>query len=354
MAKSKSDVTKIIIAMFFGFLILGGAIFFGIRELTVKDTPRSEDVGCTYDAECGTNMLCRNGICTQSTPTVCPGDVTPALDVRASDRFTGQALDDYSFLYKRQQSNGVWGAWQTAYTGNTNIASSPGDKLQVVLLANNTLGYGVNSYQEYTVPCLEDPELNVKIGLVATASSMSVSVWNQDGSVNGASNAQAFTTSDTKNVCFEVVGHYNKQYGVEKVVGPAGELIDEDGGKCSGSILVLPVNRTVFADVSSSDLETTYVAEQVAQVTGYDYYAFKILSILSNAKATGSGEVCLALETDTTVEPTILHNLTGTFYDCQVYQNSKNYNNIEVGPEDYTGDDDIGQATELTISVYTS
>jgi len=325
------------------------------KALTTKPGETSKDVACTYDSQCGANMLCRNGVCTQSTPTSCPGDVTPAIDFKAKDRFTGAELTDYSFLYRRMQASGAWGAWQTGYTGDTNIAGSPGDKLQFVVLANGTFGYGKTPYTEYIVPCLEDPELWSEIGLIATAGSMSTSTWNQDGSVNSATNAQAFSTSDTKNVGIEIRGHFQKQYGLNQVIDPTGKVLtDEDGATCRGSILVFEANKTVFVDMATSDLETATMPEQVDEATGYDYYAFAVPEILSNTEADGTGKITFAIESDTTVEPTVLHNITWTLYDCQVYQNTKDYKKIEQGTESYTGNADVGIASELTGTMYTS
>lgn len=266
-------------------------------------------------------------------PSGCDATTTPSLTVQIQDRYS-ESLTAVNYAYRRDG-----GAWTTANGNTITIAGDPGSIIDIELAPDNTSFYGASKYG-YEMPCSEVPEIQMDVVTVAT-NSMSSTVWNDDGTPNTATVAQALGAGEVKNIQVRLIGEYLKDYG---------DPFDGDA-----NILVCPYNNTVFDSLNFAGLSTTDVPDQVSLASGNFYGAWKVPILHSNSDNAGSGFTYTAsVDTDDSSGPTVLHNITCTLYDPQTYLDSTvGVTKYLTGVED-ENNADVGIGTEETFTIYTS
>jgi len=331
-----------LIALLMVVIVVGGFAFV-VTQMAVK--PEPEVVECRLDSDCMTGYECFKSICIKiiKEKPICEGDVTPALDLLAYDKHSKAAITT-SNVEVRREGGTTWTTYLSS--SSSNVPLKPFEKVEIVYLGNSTGYYGYY-IPEYEVECVEDPMLEVPLAQVATATSMSWTVWNKDGTVNAATNGQAIGTGSPVSMKMQIWGQY------EDEMGSTSTLTDEDKHVCKGNILEVRVNKTVFEDTTSEDLESAWTPEQVSGDAANDTYYFFVPPIVSSSDAGSTGVFVMNFDPDDTTQPTVLHNFTMILYDCQYYLNDDSYE-VEHSTEDYKGDDDLGVATELTKVIYTT
>lgn len=266
-------------------------------------------------------------------PTICDSTTSPTLGVPIQNRYT-ELSTAVNYAYR---ING--GTWTASNGASLSIAGDPGTIIDIELAPDNTSFYGESRYG-YVMPCKETPQLVMEVSTVAT-NSMTSTVWNDDGSVNSGTQAQALGTGENPNLELRLKGEKDKDYG---------DPYDGDY-----NILVCPYNNTVFDSISITGLSTTDVPDQVSLSAGNFYDAWKVPILESNTQNNGQGlTYTMTLDTDDTNQPTVAHNITCTLYDPQTFwDGTSGVLKYETDVEDETNAD-LGIATEETFTIYTS
>jgi len=269
--------------------------------------------------------------------TECLSTTSSTLTVSLLDKYSDTATS-VNYAYR---ING--GGWTTGTASSISIAGSPGNIVDIELAPDNTSYYGENKYG-IELPCKMTSTLKMYVSTVAT-NSITSTVWNDDGSVNSATVAEALGAGEVKNVQIRFIGEYKKDYG-----NPYG--LDSDGYY---NILTCPFNNTVFDDLNIAGASVVKTPNQQSLTTGNFIKSWKIPILHSNMDNAGSGFTnTMSMDTDDTNQPTVAHNITCTLYDPQRYYDSTPGTlKYLTGVED-ENNGDVGIGTEETLVIYTS
>jgi hypothetical protein len=262
------------------------------------------------------------------------GDIigcNPDCNVAPSVLFTAE--EQFDFTTSDTTSNGVTyfsgGLWTSAtpLTAETTVTAC--QNIKYAGYVDSTTNYGVKE-TTYAIRC-GNQEIVVPYWTIATYTSVSNYVKNNDGTVNSATNRQGWSAGDVEVVTISWTGQYETAYGHPD---------------CGNVMVVDVVNATRVDDISSTDMTEVGVPDIVTVEANHDYYAFKFPAILS------SEEVIRHLTFD--IDDTYGYgtdNVTITLYDCQQYFDSDD-NTIKFGVED-EADSNRGLASHDTATIYT-
>lgn len=265
-------------------------------------------------------------------PTECQSTTSPNLTVLVQDKYSHSATA-VNYAYR---VNG--GTWTTGNGASISISGNPGALVDIELAPDNTSYYGESTYG-YVMPCSETPQFVMEVATVATTSMTSL-VWNDDGTPNSATVAQALGAGENPNLELKLKGEKDKDYG------------DPFDGEYN--VLVCPFNKTTFDDMTISGLtEADGIPDQVDLTSGYSYKAWEVPILSSNTQNNGQGLVyTITLDTDDTNQPTILDNITCTLYDAQTYwDGTSGVSKYLTGVEDETNTD-VGISSEESFTIY--
>jgi len=264
----------------------------------------------------------------------CTSNTQPSLTFSVANAYTGVAITGLNIRYRVLGSE----AWTTT-TSPATITGSAGQTFEIGVGDENTTDNGLTTI--YTMPCESYPKTEVKVAPIATASSVSTTIWNPDGTVNAnGTNALDMAAGDIKNFKLQLTGQYQKDWG------------DVAAGENS-NVLVCFANKTVISNMVIPSLQTAGFVPSEAYVGINDTYAFKFPIV----KSSGDTPVyTMTVTASSSTAPTgggdqNDANIVCNIYDSGLYLDGTYTNKLAYGVQDENRADHSGSASEVEFTV---
>lgn len=254
----------------------------------------------------------------------CSVSGAPSMTIKTAEFYTSTSVN-IAYKYREQGSS----AWTTGTTGTAVTDMTIGKTYEVVIGVDNASYYSVKDF--ITVPCEANPSKEVKIKAIATNSSLSVYVKNNDGQANSNSVPQSLNAGDIKDVTITLAGQYQKDWGNTKLLL-----------SCNGTNSVLDsLKLNGFTEVDEPG--------NMTKASDFSYYSW----IINDNLKSNSNELSFKLTID--ADDT---NAPGTEdIDCEVWDENGYINadtqNYETGFED-EDDTIVGANNKLRFTIHTS
>ena len=224
--------------------------------------------------------------------------------------------------------------YKVAADGST-VTMSPGDNVVAYFSLNGTDHYATKV--EDTIPCQGTYTIR---GDVYKNQSLTITIWNTDGTVNdgsGADGNQSLSAGDVKNIAFKIEGTY-------------------ETGAPYGYRIVCEANSTAYDELDLR-LDAGYGTATVAEIPHQfnvasaknDAYAWDIPAIISNEEIKGKITVDVSDSNDPT--PVAANQIKCYLYDYDYFL--KDDGTFGLGVEDSDDWSDVGD-TQETMTIYVS
>jgi hypothetical protein len=266
----------------------------------------------------------------------CTSNTQPSLTYSAANSYTGAAVQGASgALRYRILGSETW----TQTTLPATITGSAGQVLEMGVLDENTTWNGVTDV--YTMPCESYPKREVKVSPIATATSVTATIWNPDGTVNSnGTNALNMAAGDIKNFKLQLTGVYQSDWG------------DVSAGENS-NIMVCFANKSSISNLVIPSLQSAGFVPSTAYVGTNDTYAFKVPIIKSNQD---TPVYTMTVTASSSVTPTggpvqDSDDIVCDIYDSGLYLDGTYTNKLGFGVQDENRADHSGSASEVNFKV---
>ncbi len=237
--------------------------------------------------------------------------------------------------------------WKTTFAGAT-FNLNPGTTIEYYTGVDNTSSYG--SWGFATIPCLPYPEIVVKHAQTDSTPSISVIVWNPDGTVSSATNLATLNSGDVKNYKVELQSPYKSAYGSPWTNTNYGNLLTCHYNTTS-------VDALTATDLNGKTFKTGNVPVVWNTTAGFTQKAYQLPALDSNTPY----QFLISVDADDTNAPnnnTYSETAAGspglgcTLFDVQAYYDSTaGVGSVLYGVED-EGNSNLGIADDKDFRLY--
>lgn len=253
-------------ALVVGVLLIGGFYLAGVFDKTPVENGKSD--------------------------VVCESSTTAAVTFRLVDAYqTG--TNNAGYIEVRRVGSTAW----TSVASGSSTNFSPYDEIEILGDYNFTIGYA-SHVAKYTVPCAGTALVELKSADKNTAN-ITGTFWNAAGS---ASTVQPMTIGDTKNVKFQFVGNYRRDYGNTEI---------------GYNIMNCVANKTEIQDLAIPELTIADKPSMIEGTTGFTDYTFEVPVFASNAETL---QYIATIVASDVIEP--IADIRCTVYDTNYYVDS--------------------------------
>jgi hypothetical protein len=236
----------------------------------------------------------------------------------------------------------------TNSSGDDDFTFAPGQEVEFLLVEDNdgdlnTDQGGPDNYGElktYTVPCIGQD--HVVFDAAREGSSATLTVWNEDGTVNAYATRQAMGADTTYALDFKFKAEHEKCYGIEGEMNIACVEFDATYWKD------VEITNMAVGSVDYGDAKAAAIPEN-QDTTANKTKCYYVPAVCNSQSLTGT----FAIETDAT-QPAADDNVTGQFHDAAWYIDADS-DLVEKGVEDEDGNNiGIEDGNHVNISIQAS